>query len=189
MTYIIEIGFESSDPDHAAKIANAVADAFIVDQLESKYQTIGKATTWLQNRMNDLRTQASAAERAVVEYKTKNNIVDTGGHLINEQQLAELTTALVKARADTVEAQARLDRVSQIIRSDDLDPSSTEMATVTETLNNQVITKLREQYLELRQREALLSNRLGSNHLAVVNLRNQAREIRRSIARSDETDR
>ena len=188
LTFIIEIGFQSSDPDHAAKIANAVADAFIVDQLESKYQTIGKATTWLQDRMNDLRAQASAAERAVVEYKTKNNIVDTGGHLINEQQLAELNYCPLKARADTVEAQARLDRVSQIIRSDDLDPLA-EMATVTETLNNQVITKLREQYLGLAQREALLSNRLGSNHLAVVNLRNQAHEIRRSIARSGETDR
>ena len=179
LTYIIEIGFQSSDPDHAAKIANAVADAFIVDQLESKYQTIGKATTWLQDRLNELRSQASAAERAVVEYKTKNNIVDTGGHLINEQQVAELTTALVKVRAETAEAQARLDRVSQIIRSDDLDPA--EMATVTETLNNQVISKLREQYLGLTQREALLSNRLGSNHLAVVNLRNQVHEVRRSI--------
>ena len=179
LTFIIEIGFQSSDPDHAAKIANAVADAFIVDQLESKYQTIGKATTWLQDRLNDLRAQASVAERAVVEYKTKNNIVDTGGHLINEQQVAELNTALLKARADTVEAKARLDRVSQIIRSDDLDPA--EMATVTETLNNQVISKLREQYLGLTQREALLSNQLGSNHLAVVNLRNQAREVRRSI--------
>ena len=98
------------------KIANAVADAFIVDQMEAKYQTIGKATAWLQDRLNELRAQASAAERAVVEYKTKNNIVDTGGHLINEQQLTELNTALVKARADTAEAKARLDRVSQIIQ-------------------------------------------------------------------------
>src|SRR5262249_54275919 len=35
--------------------------------------------------------------------------------------------------------------------------------------------------LELAQREALYVNRLGTNHLAVVNLRNQMREIRRSI--------
>ena len=88
MTYVIEIGFKSIDPDRAAQIANAVADAFIVDQLEAKYQTIRGATAWLQDRLNELRGQASAAERAVVEYKTKNNIVDTGGHLINEQQLA-----------------------------------------------------------------------------------------------------
>ena len=124
MTYVIEIGFKSIDPDRAAQIANAVADGFIVDQLEAKYQTIRGATAWLQDRLNELRGQASAAERAVVEYKTKNNIVDTGGRLINEQQLAELNTALVKARAAKAEAQARLDRVSQILRDDDPDPAA-----------------------------------------------------------------
>ena len=125
LTYIIEIEFQSTDPDRAAQIADAVADTFVVGQLEAKYQTIGRATRWLQDRLNELRAQASAADRAVVEYKTKNNIVDTGGHLINEQQLSELNTAMLKARADTVEAKARLDRVSQILSSDDLDPAAT----------------------------------------------------------------
>ena len=137
-----------------------MADGFIADQLEAKYQTIRRATAWLQDRLNELRGQASAAERAVVEYKAKNNIVDTGGHLINEQQLAELNTALVKARADAAEAQARLDRISQILGRDDLDPAATEIATVADTLHNEIITKLRRQYLELAQREALYSNRL-----------------------------
>ena len=51
MTYVIEIRFQSIDPDRAAQIANAVADAFIVDQLEAKYQTIRGATAWLQDRL------------------------------------------------------------------------------------------------------------------------------------------
>ena len=159
-----------------------MADAFIVDQLEAKYQTIRGATAWLQERLNELRGQASAAERAVVEYKAKNNIVDAGGRLISEQQLAELNTALVKARAAKAEAQARLDRVRQITSRQ---RSSTRqhgaVATVAETLQNPVITQLRQQYLDLAQREALYANRYGSNHLAVVNLRNRMREIRRSI--------
>ena len=181
MTYVIEIEFQSTDPDRAAEIANAVADQFIRDQMDAKYQTIGKATDWLQDRLNQLRAQASAAEYAVVEYKTKHNIVDTGGHLMNEQQLSELNTALVKARADTVEAKARLDQVSQIISSEDLDPSAVQVATVADALKSEIISKLRQQYLDLAQREALLTNRIGRDHLAVVNIRNQMREIRRSI--------
>jgi succinoglycan biosynthesis transport protein ExoP len=179
--YIIEIGFLSNHPDRAAEIANAVADGFIVNQLEAKYETIGKASSWLQDRLNELRTQAAAAERAVVEYKTKNNIVDTGGRLINEQQLTELNTALVKARADRAEAKARLDRVMQVIDRGDVDPAAAEVATVADALKSEVINKLRSQYLEQAQREALLVNRLGNTHLAVVNIRNQMREIRRSI--------
>ena len=181
MTYVIEVEFQSTDPDRAAEIATAVADTFIRDEMDAKYQTIGKATAWLQDRLNELRAQASAAEHAVIEYKTKHNIVDTGGHLINEQQLSELNTALVKARADTVEAKARLDQVSQIINSEDLDPSAVQIATVADALKSEIISKLRQQYLELAQREVLLTNRIGHDHLAVVNIRNQMREIRRSI--------
>jgi succinoglycan biosynthesis transport protein ExoP len=180
-SYVIEIGFLSANPDRAAEIANAVADGFIVDQLDAKYQTIGKATSWLQERLSELRDQAAASERAVIEYKAKNNIVDTGGRLINEQQLTDLNTALVKARADRVEAQVRLDRVMQVIGRGDVDPGATEVATVADALKSDVINRLRGQYLELAQREALFVNRLGPAHLAVVNVRNQMREIRRSI--------
>lgn len=181
LTYVIGVEFQSSNPDSAAEIANAIADAYVHDQLQSKYETIGKATAWLQDRLNELRTQASAAEHAVVDYKTKHNIIDTGGRLINEQQLSELNTALVKARADTVEAKARLDRVSQIINNSDIDPATAEVATVADALRNEVISKLRERYLELAQRQALLTARLGQDHLAVVNIRNQMGEVRHSI--------
>jgi len=181
MTDAVEITFPSGNPERAAQLTNAVADEFITHQLEAKYQTIGQATAWLQDRLNELLAQASAADRAVVEYKTKNNIVDTGGRLINEQQLSELNTALVKARADSVEAKARLDRLSQILRNDDLDPASKELAAVTDSLKSDIISKLRGQYLELAQRVALYLPRLGNEHLAVVNLRNQMREIRHSI--------
>jgi polysaccharide biosynthesis transport protein len=181
ITYATAIGFQWFDPDRAAQIANAVADGFIVDQLEAKYQAIRGATTWLQDRLNELQGQAAAAERAVIDYKAKNNIVDTGGHLINEQELAQTQQALTQARAATAEAQARLDRVTQVLRDDNLDPKAAATATVTEALQNSVITQLRQQYLDLAQREAIFSSRYGDNHLAVVNLRNRMQEIRHSI--------
>jgi polysaccharide biosynthesis transport protein len=181
MSYVIEIEFKSIDPERAAEIANTVADGFIVDQLEAKYQTIRGATAWLQDRLNELRRQASAAEHAVVEYKIKNNIVDTGGHLINEQQVGELNATLMRARATRAETQARLDRVTQILRNDNPDPAAAATATVAEALQNPVIIQLRSQYLEFAQREALYSGRYGNNHLAVVNLRNRMQEARRSI--------
>jgi polysaccharide biosynthesis transport protein len=162
-TYIIEIGFQSTDPDRAAQIANAVADQFIVDQTEARSQTIRGATVWLQDRLSELQGQSAAAERAVVDYKTKNKIVDTrrwgtehgSGPFINEQELAELNTAFVQARAATAEAQARLDRATQVLREDNADPKATATATLPATLQNPVITQLRQQYLDLAQREAV----------------------------------
>jgi len=181
LTYAIEIGVQSFDPERAGQIANAVADAYIVDSLEGKYETTRRAAIWLQDRLNELREQSSSAQRAVVEFKAKNNIVESGGRLMNEQQLAELNSALIQARAQTAEAKARLERIDQILKSDAPDSATTPSATVADTLRNEVITKLREQYLSLQSHESEWSRRLGPDHMAVVNVRNQMREIRRSI--------
>jgi polysaccharide biosynthesis transport protein len=183
-TYVIDIDYRSLSPDRAAQVANAAAAAYIDDQLEAKYQATRKAGIWLQDRIQELRQQASAAEQAVLDFKKANNIVDTGGRLIGEQQLAELNSQIVLARAATSEAKARLDRISEITRNgvSNLDNviKSPDPA-VADVLHNEVINKLRSQYLEAGNSEAVFSARLGHDHLVVVNLRTQMYEIRKSI--------
>ncbi len=101
LSYVIEISFKSLSRDRAAEIANAVAEAYIVDQLEAKDQATRRASAWLQDRIGELRNQATLAERAVVDFKAKNNIVNTGGsggRLVTEQQVSELNSQVV-ARA------------------------------------------------------------------------------------------
>lgn len=182
LTYTIEIDFQSLDPDRAAEIANATADAYVNETLQAKYENARRAAAWLQDRLKELREESSNAERAVVEFKAKNNIVDTGGKLMNEQQLAELNTALIERHTQTAEAKARLARIQQILGADDVDPASSATATVADTLHNDVITKLRQQYLDLANKEGDWSVRYGPKHQAVLNLRSQMREIRKSIA-------
>jgi succinoglycan biosynthesis transport protein ExoP len=181
LTYSIEIDFQSLSPDRAAQVANAVADAYVADALDAKYQSTRRAANWLQDRLTELREQSSNAERAVIDYKAKNNIVESGGRLMNEQQLAELNSSLIQARAQSAEAKARLERIEGIIASGDAGMAGTAAATVTDTLHNDVITKLRQQYLDYSTKEADFSRKYGSTHLAAVNLRNTMREIRKSI--------
>jgi succinoglycan biosynthesis transport protein ExoP len=181
VTYVIDIDYDSLSPERAAEIANAVADAYVVDSLEAKYQSTKRAAIWLQDRLKELRAQATAADRAEVDYKQKNNIIDTGGRLLNEQQLAELNSALILARAGTAEAKARTDRVQQILQKENENSKFEDTATVTDSLHDDVITRLRQQYLDIAARESDWSTRYGHDHLAAVNLRNQMAEIRRSI--------
>ncbi|AWL99647.1 polysaccharide biosynthesis tyrosine autokinase [Bradyrhizobium amphicarpaeae] len=176
LTYVMEIGFTSKDPAKAARIANAIADAYVVDQLEAKYQATRRASVWLQDRIKELRTQASAAQKAVVDFKSANNIVDTGGRLMNEQQLAEVNSQLIMAHAATAEAKARLDRANDIVKQEIPD------ASVADALKNETIVKLRAQYVDMASKESIWSARYGSDHLAAVNLRNQMAEIKKNIA-------
>jgi succinoglycan biosynthesis transport protein ExoP len=183
-TYVVDIGFLSLSPERAAQVANAAADAYVDDQLESKYQVTRRAGIWLQERIQELQQQASTAEKAVLDFKKANNIVDTGGRLIGEQQLAELNSQIVLARAATAEAKARLDRISDITKNglSNLDNviKSPDPA-VADSLRSDIISKLRSAYLDAASQEAIFSKRLGSNHLVVINLRNQMSEYRKSI--------
>jgi succinoglycan biosynthesis transport protein ExoP len=179
LSYVIEIRYRSSNPERAAQIANAIAEAYINDQLESKYDTARRASEWLQTRLTELSEKATVADAAVVAFKSKNNIVESGGRLMNEQRVAELNSQLVIARTTTSNALAQLTRTEAVLRSDA--PNATVDSTVADSLKNEVITKLRSEYLALANREADWSVRYGRNHLATVNLRNQMREIRVSI--------
>jgi succinoglycan biosynthesis transport protein ExoP len=182
LSYIIQISFESLNPKRAAEIADAVANEYIVDQLQAKFQAARQAGGWLRDRLRELREQASTAERAVVEFKVQNSIVSIGGsdkRLMHEQQVAELNSQLAIARAQVSESSARLERIQAVLR--DGSPNATVAATVADSLKNDVINKLRSQYLTLAEREADWSRRYGSSHLAVVNVRNQMSEIRHSI--------
>ncbi|MGY8667477.1 polysaccharide biosynthesis tyrosine autokinase [Bradyrhizobium sp. UFLA05-109] len=183
LSYVIEIAYQSTSRELAARIANAIAENYITDTLESKYQASRRAAVWLQDRLKELRAQASTAERSVVDYKAKNNIIDAGGRLLTEQQLAEINSGLTEARAKRAEAEAKLKRITSILNADESDSQVilTDLATVNDTMANPVITKLRQTYLDYAAKASDWSNRYGPTHLAVVNLRNQMREIRRSI--------
>lgn len=181
LTYVISISFQSFNAERAAEIVNAVADAYIVDQLDAKYKATRRASSWLQDRIKELRDQVSTAERAVVDFKASNNIVNTGSidkPLLGQQQVTELSSQLTITRAQTAEARARLDRITSVLKPDEPDALG---ATVTDTLKNEIVTKLRTQYLELAAREADWSVKYGKNHLAVISIRNQMREIRSAI--------
>ena len=141
-----------------------------------------RTTAWLQDRLAELRDQQRNADRSVADFKTKNNIVAANSQPIKQDELNLLNNQLVAARNRTSEVQAKLDRIEAIIRSSSsaTTPGAPD-PTVSDTLTNPVITKLRDKYLDYAAREADYSAKYGSNHYAVLNLRRQIREIRASI--------
>jgi polysaccharide biosynthesis transport protein len=180
---LIEISYSSSSPVRAAEIANAIASVYLADQEKAKLETNRRARDWMQERLQELGEQALAAERAVSAYKTKNNLVPIGGKPIDEQQVSELSSRLVAARAQTSEALAKLNRYEAILETNPANSSSIGNldAAGADALSSPIITNLRQQYLELERRVAEWTPRFGRDHAAVVNLRNRMRELRSSI--------
>jgi succinoglycan biosynthesis transport protein ExoP len=174
-TYVIGISVTSTSADEAAWLANGLADAYLADELQAKEDGIHQASEWLQVRIQELHDQALVADRAVQDYKAAHNIVDTDRGLMSGQQLTEISSQLVSARAATAAMLARLQRIESIMRS------GVDGGNVTDGLDNKVIIGLRQQYVDDDRRIAELTTKFGRDHTAVRDLRNEMVEVKKSV--------
>jgi succinoglycan biosynthesis transport protein ExoP len=174
ITYILQIGFSSLDAGKAARLANAIAEAYIAEQTQTKTYTTKRAVNWIHDRMMELREKSIEADRALQDFRTQNNLVKVAGVTADEQQLADLNAQVLKAREQAAEARVRLSRINDIIASRIPD------ATMSAWLNNDLISKLRQQYLDATRREAEYAVRLGPDHQAVINAHKEIRQIEKA---------
>lgn len=174
-SYALSISYTSTSPELAASIAGAIADAYLVDKLNSKYEATRRASDWLQERIDELKQKALDSDLAVQKFRTAHGLVAAGGQyqLLSDQQLSELTTQLITAQAETAKARAKYERVKSIIDSRRTD------AIVTDVLDNSISNDLRKKYLEASKLEAEISARLGPDHVAAVRLRSEMAEYQR----------
>jgi exopolysaccharide transport family protein len=182
-SYVEQIAYTSLDPVKAARIANAFADGYIEDQLQAKFDATRRSSVWLENRIGELRKQASDAYRAVQDFKSQNDIIiGADGKLASEVELDQLGVALAKARADTTQANAKLERIERVLsqRSSDKNFDIPDPV-VTDALNSPVITRLRQQFLDDQAKEAEWSAKYGSDHQAARNLRADMAALKNSI--------
>ena len=175
--YVLNITFTSADPAKAARLANAVADAFVVDKLDARFDAAKRASAWLSDRLVELRQQLREAEEAVASFRTENNLVsNSSGASLNQEQLAELNGRLVAARSETAEKKARLELLQKI------QAGGGNISSLPEVANSGAIADLRRQENDISRQEADLLARYNDRHPSVVNLRAQLSDIRRAIA-------
>lgn len=174
-TFVLEIDFLSQDPKKAADIANAIATAYVSDEVESRQEAATRASTWLRERIVELKQKSAEADRVVQQYRETNSLITAGGRLINDQQLSELNSQVSDARADLARAQAKYDHIQAIIANKGAG------ATVSEELSSPVITNLRTLYFQTAKRKIDLAARVGQNHDQVLNAERQMRNYENQI--------
>jgi exopolysaccharide transport family protein len=178
-TYVLSIAVTAQDPLKAESLANAVADAFVVDQLDARYDAAKRASTWLAERMESLREQVRQSEEAVAKFRKDHNLIATnseGKVTISEQQLSELSAKLITARAETAEKRAKFEQAAQV------SAHGGNLQAIPDVVRSAVISHLRAQQAEVARKEADLVAHYGDQHPLVINTRAERRDIDRSIA-------
>ena len=164
-TMVLAISYTSPNAERSARLANAFAEAYLADQLDTKYEVTRRASQWLEERIAELKTKALNSDLAIQRFRAEHGLILSGGKLVNEQQLSEINTQLVAVRGETARAEARYRRIDAIVKGHQTN------AIVSEAIGNLVIEQLRTKYLEASKRYSEIVAKLGEEHLAAVNLR------------------
>ncbi len=175
ITLVLDVSATSKVPEKAAAIANALTDAYLVDQLEARFEAAKRASGWLNERLSNLRQTVQDSERRVGEHRAKYGLVETTGGGIDKQQVSELSAQIALSRAAVAEKNAKFEQAQRITRT------GGNIASVAEVLQSSVVSNLRAQEAEVARREADLSTKYGDRHPQVVNVRAELTDIRRGI--------
>jgi exopolysaccharide transport family protein len=170
-SYVISLSFLSEDPVKAAKIANAMADEYLASQVEAKYAAADRATDWLKKRIDELRGKVLEAEAKIVEYRTKNHLVNTDADNPLTLQFFQLNTQLALAQAQRAEAEARLSRARGMLDSGGIGNAAM-------VLKSPLMDSLRAQETELIRKLADMSSVYGANHPQMINARAEIQSVR-----------
>ncbi|EDM69940.1 exopolysaccharide polymerization/transport protein [Roseobacter sp. AzwK-3b] len=154
---VVEVSFTSSSAALAATVANTLADVYIDDQLEAKYDATQRATDWLKERSDQLREESVQLDNAVERFKRENGLVGENGEASNTQ-FDRLSQQLSEARSQLVEQQARQRFLQDIIETGDTS------AAVSSTSDQSITSGLRSRYLDVLKDYNSLMNRLGEEH-------------------------
>lgn len=186
---VIVIEFQSADPDLAARIANSIADGYLVLQQDARQEQAKSASQWYAGRIDELRRNVSEAEAKAEDFRSKSSLfVGTNNTTLSNQQMGEVNTQLNNARALRADAEAKARLIREMLQSG-------KPIEATEVLNSESMRGPSQQRVQLRAQLAEQSSTLLGNHPRIKELKaqladldNQIRDEAAKIARSLEND-
>ncbi|HJU15263.1 MAG TPA: polysaccharide biosynthesis tyrosine autokinase [Stellaceae bacterium] len=156
--FVIAISVTAPDPAQAARLANAVAGAYLVDKLDTRFEAAKRASAWLSDRLVGLRKQLHVSEEAVTAFRAEHGFVESGGATLTQQQLSKLNAGLIDAKADLAQKQAQMALLKRI------ETTGGSITSLPGIGNTQTLQSLEAQARALSAKEAdLLANYTAAN--------------------------
>lgn len=105
---VVTISYVSADPEFAAEMANAFADAYMRVSLDLNQEPVRRNADWFDEQLKVLRQRLEDAEARLTTFQQENGIIALDERLDTETaRLAELSKNLVAAQSDLYDVQSR----------------------------------------------------------------------------------
>src|SRR2546421_2467122 len=172
---VIVIEFQSRDPELAARVANSIAEGYLVLQQSARQEQAKSAGQWLSGEIDNLRKKVADAESRVEDFRSKSSLfIGTNNTSLSNQQMGELNTQLNNARALKSDAETKARLIREMLQSG-------KPIEASEVLNSELMRRLSEQRVTLRAQLAEQSSTLLDHHPRIKELKAQLADLDRQI--------
>lgn len=162
-SHLVYLVYESTDPELAAKVVNTLAEEFIARDLEGRTSGTKEATTWLTERLMELKDTLGESEEALQQFRVDEQLVDVEGVTgLGGQELKALSSRLEEARRQRIEAENVLEGVSGSRQSTE------ELLNIPAVLQHELIRGLKTDQSRAQRRVAELGKRYGVKHPKMI---------------------
>ena len=173
---VLMVAFKSGNPEEAAAIANAVAEAYIEFGLQSRSRNVKEASSWITERLEELRRKLGESETALREFQSREGLVDTQSQgNITSAQLQSLTSQQIRLSADRSQAEARYNELRGALNS------SNAQDTLVPMLGGKLVVDLNIERNDLLRRISELEERYGEKHPRMIAARAELAQVERDL--------
>ncbi|GEA11481.1 GumC family protein [Alteromonas sp. KUL49] len=177
-TQVVKISFLSESPQLAALVANTVAEVYIENYLEAKFDMTSKATAWLNDSLQGLRTRLEQSEQKLAEFYEREQLVDLDGVVgLASEELQGLSEQLLNAENRLKQNEIIFEQV------ENFDGNVEELAKIPEVLNHPSIQNVRDSELEAERTVSELSKVYGPKHQKMISARAQLASVNETLNR------
>ncbi len=169
---MVEVTFDSTDPQLAARAANTLVNNYTEYNFHQKYDATRQASGFMEQQLDELKAKVEKSQQAMVDYERKNLIVDIGDkQSVVEQRLAAMSTDLTNAQSDRMQKQS----LYELVSSNQPEAALTAQDTLLQSLD--------EKYASLREDYVDAVGQYGPNFPKVKRLRDQMNEVQSMMER------
>ncbi len=172
-TRIVEITYDSTDPQLAADFANTLVDEYIETSLESRWQTTQRTGEWLSRQLEDMRIKLERSEDALQVYARQAGLMFVSEkESVSEEKLRQMQAELSRAEADRVARQSRYELVR-----------TSPAETLPDVLNDASLREYQTRITDLRRQLAELSTTYTPAHARVKRVEAQIVTLESALTR------
>jgi capsular exopolysaccharide synthesis family protein len=176
-TRLMDVSFESTDPQLAARMVNAHLETYIEQNYRRSYEATTQASRWLAGQLDELKIKVEKSENARIEYERQNQIwtVDDK-QTMTTQRLGDLNKELTDAQSDRIKKQALYEFAK-----------AGELEAVPQLRNNAVLQDLQRRRSDLSIQYTDAVNQYGPNFPKVQRIQAQIKDVNEQITRQSKS--